>query len=149
MGLYRFGQVYYTLRRGHTKILSWMHAHAVSYIIGEPGRFTTFIVHGSKSAVCPRGDITSSLKFAHCKHNLNNGPAKELSGPCMLCPTKIYGDAQGLWRILSPIKKLLSIWAFQIFLCSSSILFELMMLVNPCIITILSLWWFIFSLVIF
>ena len=48
------------------------------------------------SAVCPRGDITSSLKFAHCKHNLNNGPAKELSGPCMLCPTKIYGDAQGL-----------------------------------------------------
>ena len=69
------------------------HAHAVSCVIGKPGRFTTFIVHESKSAVCPRGDITSSLKFAHCKHNLRNGPAKELSGPCI--PVMPYKNIWG------------------------------------------------------
>lgn len=73
------------------------HAHAVSCVIGKPGRFTTFIVHESKSAVCPRGDITSSLKFAHCKHNLRNGPAKELSGPCIpVMPYKNIWGCSGL-----------------------------------------------------
>ena len=123
------------------------HAHAVSCVIGKPGRFTTFIVHESKSAVCPRGDITSSFKFAHCKHNLRNGPAKELSGPCILVmPYK------NIWGCSGPGADTLFHQVSGHFKFSCAHLqysFELMMLINLCVINILSLWWFIFSLVIF
>lgn len=57
--------------RGHTKVLPWMHEHAGGYITGK---FERFIAHGSKPTICPRGDITSSLMFAHYKHNPKKWP---------------------------------------------------------------------------
>jgi len=49
-------------------------------------RFSTCVVSGSKPALFPGGDITSSLKIAHkdANTNLRNGPDEEQAEKCIL-----------------------------------------------------------------
>lgn len=49
-------------------------------------RFSICVVNGSKPALFPGGDITSSLKIAHkdADTNLRNGPGKEQAKNCIL-----------------------------------------------------------------
>lgn len=72
-GLYRFGQDHYPFHRV-TKLFSEMWTHGMGCVTGKLKKLTCSILHARKHAICPMGDITSFLKFAHCKYNPEKWP---------------------------------------------------------------------------
>lgn len=63
----------------------------------------SFTAAYEKPAFCFRGEVTSSLKLAHCNIALELAQVKSGQGLAILgYPGRIYRDTEGLWQIASP-----------------------------------------------
>lgn len=119
----KFGQIHGILGGGQTRFCHGCLHSLWAFPQEQDSKlegFSTLIDSGSKLNICPKGDITSSLKFAICKHSPVKHSDEGLTRLCVLCePVRTLSDIQDLSNITSFIEEWNNLWAFLIILYNS------------------------------